>query len=233
MWLVHRLQRGNAPTSSNGELRERRSFDIRIYAHNARAMTMEGETWRAVLLQLVLLGSIMSMVMGWVHRSRFRRRPASEAHVLVLPPSVLIIGLLCFVFFAAAAIVSNVIANKTTTWWTTSIFVGFALLALIMLYGYFFERHEISEEGLIYRRITGVKSFLVWSDLRAVRYSRYMNWFRLETNSGNVARVSVMLMGLPEFARLLLRTAPRDSIEAATLNLLRVIAFGSPPSVWT
>jgi hypothetical protein len=57
--------------------------------------------------------------------------------------------LLCF--FAGLAVVSNVIPNETTTWWTTSIFIGFALLSVPMVLGFFLEEHEVSEQGLAYR----------------------------------------------------------------------------------
>jgi hypothetical protein len=54
-----------------------------------------------------------------------------------------------------------------------------------------------------------------------VRYTPLMKWFRLETQSGNVARVSVMLMGLPEFAGLLLQNAPQGAIAAGTVIFRR------------
>ena len=60
-----------------------------------------------------------------------------------------------------------------------------------------------------------------------------MKWFRLETQSGDVARISVMLIGPPEFARLLLSHAPPDAIEAETRLILQARADGNPPSVWS
>jgi len=41
-----------------------------------------------------------------------------------------------------------------------------------------------------------------------------------------------MLMGLPEFARLLLQGAPAGAIDAGTLDVLRATAAGDPPSIW-
>lgn len=41
-----------------------------------------------------------------------------------------------------------------------------------------------------------------------------------------------MLMGLPEFARLLLAHAPREALEPETLRVLQETAEGRPPSVW-
>lgn len=141
-------------------------------------------------------------------------------------------GLACFIFFAAAAILSNVFRNHTTTWGTTSIFVGFALISLPMITDYFIARHKVSEEGLAYRKITGAARYLRWSELKHVRYATGMKWFRLETQSGEVARISAMLMGLPEFARLLLAHTPKDAIDDAALPVLQATAGGNAPSVW-
>lgn len=193
---------------------------------------MAEQAWWISSLHWPLWGMAMVLVMGWVGRSRLRARPLSESHRLSHPPSTLIVGLVCFVFFAGLAIVSNVMPNKTTTWWTTSVFVGFAILALPLISGFFLEHHEVSDRGLAGTNFLGVRKQIAWSDLRAVQYAPSMKWFRLETRSGTVARVSVMLMGLPEFARLLLRHAPHDAIDAVTKDVLRETASGNPPSVW-
>jgi hypothetical protein len=136
-------------------------------------------------------------------------------------------------FFAGLAIVSNVVPNETTTWWTTSIFVGFAILSAPIVVDYFMANHQVSEDGLAYRKLVGTRKYLRWSDLRDVRYASLMKWFRLETRSGDVARISIMLMGLSEFARLLLENAPDDAIESGTLHILQATAQGHPPSLWS
>jgi hypothetical protein len=184
-------------------------------------------------LQWTLWLAVMAMVMGWLARNRLRARPAADARRLVHPLSTLIVGLVAFAFFAGLAVVSNVVPNKTTTWWTTAVFVGFALLALPLVSGFFLEQHDVSDQGLAGRTFAGVRKHVRWSDLSTVRYAASMKWFRLETRSGRVARISVMLMGLPEFARLLLQHAPKDAIDAETLNVLQETAAGNPPSVWT
>jgi len=189
--------------------------------------------WWITALQWTLWAVVMSLVMGWLGRSRFRDRLNLDARRLEHPPSTLIIGLMCFGFFAGIAIVSNVVPNKTTTWWTTTIFVGFALLSVPMVIDYFMATHEVSEAGLSYRKLVGTRKYLHWSDLRDVRYALMMKWFRPEAQLGDVARISVMLMGLPEFARLLLEHAPADAIESGTLPILQATAEGHPPSVWT
>jgi len=181
---------------------------------------------------MALWGLMMSVVISWIARSRERPRPAAASQRLQHPISTLIVGLTGFLFFAAIAVVSNVFANATTSWKTTTVFVGFALLALPILGDYFAARHEVSEEGLRYGRLFTSGGYMRWTDLKSIRFSDAMKWFRLESQSGSVVRLSVMLMGLPTFAQLLLAHAPRQSIEKNTLGILQNTAEGNPPSVW-
>ena len=187
----------------------------------------------APLLRWTLSALLMSLIMGWVARSRMRPRPVRSERQLRHPISTLIIGLAGFLLFAAIAVVSNVFANATTSWWTTGIFVGFALMALPITGDYFAARHEVSEEGLRYGRLIGSGGLLRWDEVKSVRYSPGMKWFRLELQSGVVVRLSVMLMGLPVFATLLLARARSDAIDPETRLILQATAEGNPPSVWS
>jgi hypothetical protein len=192
----------------------------------------EKSWWVKEAIQWSLWAVAMVVVMGWLGRSRMKGRPERDTSTLVHPTSTLILGVVCFGFFAGLAIVSNVFANKTTTWWTTTIFVGFAGLSAPMLIDYFVAKHKVSSEGLQYRKLPGRKKYLGWAELQSVRYSAGMKWFVLTTKSGEVARLSVMLMGLPEFARQVLEHAPEGAIEAETLAILQATAEGNPPSLW-
>jgi len=193
---------------------------------------MSDRAWWADIVQWTVWGVVMALVMGWLGKSRLRRRAAGEAGVLRHPLSTLIVGLLCFGFFAALTIISNLFPNDTVTWWTTAIFVGFALMSVPMIVEYFIVRHRVSKEGLAYRKLFGQRGFLRWSELYQVRYGTGMKWFRLETHSGAVVRISGMLRGLPEFAQALLAGAPRASIDEAALPILEATAGGNPPSLW-
>jgi hypothetical protein len=193
---------------------------------------MSDRPWWATAAQWTLWALIMTAVMAWLGRSRFRSRPAAERPQLRHPPSTLIIGLVCFGIFAALAVISNVIPNETTTWWTTAIFVGFAALSVPLILDYIMARHEVSDEGLTYTTWSGRRRLLRWSQLARVRFAAGMKWFRLEDTQGSVARLSVMLMGLPELARRLLAHAPPQAIDAHTHSILKATAEGRPPSVW-
>jgi hypothetical protein len=194
---------------------------------------MAAPAWSS-MLQWALWGVIMSAVMGWLGRSRLRGRPARDARTLAHPIGTFILGFIGVAFFAGIAVLSNVYRNSTTTWWTTAIFVAFASLSALMLLEYFVVRHEVSEHGLTYSRLfVWRRRHLQWCDLRAARYVPAMKWFRLESRTGDVVRVSAMLMGLPEFARLLLEHAPPGVIDADSRLVLEATAAGNPPSVWS
>jgi hypothetical protein len=62
-----------------------------------------------------------------------------------------------------------------------------------------------------------------------VHYAPVLKWFRLETREGKVARISAMLVGLPEFAQVLLRRAPPGAIDDETAQVLRATAAGDLP----
>ena len=190
------------------------------------------EPWWTDVVQWAIFGIVMTIIMGWIAKGRHKRRPAADGRQMVHSPAILILGLVGFIFFAAIAVVSNVFANETTTWWTTAIFVGFAVLSLPMIADYFFARHALSEEGLSYGRMNGSRGNLRWSDVRRVKYSQSLKWFRIETSTGAVARISAMLTGLPEFARLLLAHTRPTAFDPVTLRILKETAAGNPPSVW-
>jgi hypothetical protein len=188
--------------------------------------------WWITAAQWALWGMVMSLAMGWLAKNRLKRHPNTSPRHLYHPISTLIVGLVCFVFFAGIATISNVYANKTTTWWTTTIFIGFAAMSVPVVADYFLARHELSDAGLSYGRLSGTRGYLKWSELYRVQYAPVMKWFRLETSSGKVARISAMLVGLPEFAQHLLRHAPPEAIEKNTLHILQATAHGNPPPVW-
>jgi Bacterial PH domain len=191
---------------------------------------MDG-SWRTSLVQWLVWGLAMSLVMGWVARSRLRRTAGADSLQLAHPPSTLVIGLVGFVFFAGLAVVSNVYANPTTSIWTTLTFVALAMLALPMVADYFFARHVVSAQGMDFGRMSGRRGRFDWSEVRQVTFSPAMKWFRLELADGRIVRVSAMLAGLPPFARLLLDHVVPEAIHEEALPILQATAEGRPPAV--
>ncbi len=192
---------------------------------------MSESLWPTVI-QWTVWGVVMALVLGWIARSRYRKRPASEASTLVHPRSILILGLLGFAFFAGLAIISNVFSNETTTPVTTSVFIGFALLNLLLVAEYSFSRHWFSDDGLEFGSLLGRRGRLSWSEVASVSYAPVMKWFRLETRAGKVARISAMLVGLPDFARIVLAQVDPAAIDSGALAVLKATAAGELPEIW-
>ncbi|TXH77398.1 MAG: hypothetical protein E6Q88_01395 [Lysobacteraceae bacterium] len=194
---------------------------------------MTDRPWWATALQWSLWWIAMIAVMGWLGRARLKPRPVHEAGSLRHPRATLIIGLVTFGFFAALTVLSNLFPNDTATWWTTAIFVGFALMGVPLIIEYVYARHAVSAAGLSYWTYFGGAKFMAWDTLREVRFTHAMRWFRVENSSGDVARLSVMLIGLPDFAAALLEYAPDTTvIDDETLAILQATAAGHPPPAW-
>ncbi|EJM64356.1 hypothetical protein PMI30_03707 [Pseudomonas sp. GM50] len=180
------------------------------------------------IIQWTSMALLIPITLRWLAKGRMRERTAEESKLLRLPKAVLVVGLVCFLGFTALAVVSNIFSNQTTTWRTTVGFLSFALLGLYLVAGYFLERHEMSEHGLTFRRVFRKQGHLNWVEVCSVRYSRNMNYFRLETHMGSVARISILFMGLPEFAKLVLASVPHEMIEPGTVPVLEAVANCSP-----
>lgn len=137
------------------------------------------------------------------------------------------------VFFFGIAVVSNTVGrNSTTTIWTTLSFVFFGMMSLPMVGDYLFARHTVSDTGLEYGRMFGQRGSLLWSDVERVKFSAAMKWFVLERRTGSPVRISAMLMGLPEFARVLLSRVPSQVIDTQARILLEETRAGNPPKIW-
>jgi hypothetical protein len=186
----------------------------------------------ASVIKWVIWAVSMALVMGWVSRSRSRTRAPSQAGVLVLPTSILIIGIVSVVFWLAIVIISNTVGkNSTSTLGTTLVFCVFSIASTPLISSFYFSRHRVSPSGMDYGEMFGARRTFAWSEVMAVHYSRSMGWFRLELDSGYVARISATLMGLPEFARLVLAHVPREKCSDEAYALLRDAREGKLPNL--
>ena len=195
---------------------------------------MSDRPWWAHGLQWGLWAVCMSLVMGWLGRSRKRSEPATRTGEAKLhhPVGILIVGLVCAGFFTALAVWAGLSA-KPEDRRIAPFFLIFVLLGLPLVLDYVNARHSLRADGLQYGRMLGGGGVLHWSEVMRVRYSQAMKWFRLETRDGQVARISAMLVGLPEFARAALDHVPADAIDAPTRAILEATARGELPPVWS
>jgi hypothetical protein len=193
---------------------------------------MSSASWGPIV-QWTLWGLTMTVVMGWIARSRLRKRPESERYTLVHPVSTLLIGLVGAAFFFGIAVISNTVGkNPTATIWTTLAFVAFGLASVPMIADYYLARHRVSAQGIEYGRMFGQRGTMNWSEVKAVKFAPVMKWFVLESSTGTKVRVSAMLLGLPEFARLVVLHVSPAAIDSKSKVILLETEQGKPPNVW-
>lgn len=189
--------------------------------------------WWVPIVQWTAWGIAMTVFMGWVVKSRLGKRPDSERYTLRHPTSTLVLGVVVSVFFFGIAIISNTVGkNPTSTVWTTALFIAFGVAGLPVIADFFFARHGVSDSGIAYGNMIGQRGNLPWSEVQSVRFSPAAKWFVLEGASGEKVRVSALLLGLPEFAHLVLVHVPTEAIEPDTIAVLQATAEGQPPCIW-
>lgn len=179
--------------------------------------------------QWVIWIALMSLVMGWLGRSRMHR--AGEAGVLRHPWSVLVIGVVVGGLFALLAVLCVKFPGKNGGPKIAAVFVGFAGMGAMVVADYLRSRFVLEPDGLRYRTLTQ-SGTVPWAEVSSVVYSESAKWFVIESSAGTKVRVSCMLMGLPELARAVLSNVPAERIEEGTRPILAATASGYPPSVW-
>lgn len=189
--------------------------------------------WWIEIGKWVLLIVAAAFIGRWFRRYGFRVRPSPDGTTLKQPLSVLITGVMGFIFWGGFTVVSNTIGkNETTTIWSTAIFVFLALMSLGVIVDYYATRHRLSPEGLDYGKLFRKRGFVRWTEIRSIRYGSRMGWFLLRAESGSTIRISALTLGLPEFAQHVLTHVPPDCLDGATKILLTEIAAGIRPESW-
>ena len=185
----------------------------------------------ATVIQWAIWAAAMSLVMGWLARSR-QQPPAGHAQgTLVHPRTTLVIGVVCALIFVALALASAIFPGTTGSVWVTLLFLAFASLGALIILEYQRARHTVTPEGIHYGRLFGQGGFLPWKNIQTLHYSASAKWFRLQGPQG-VARLSAMLVGLPQFAQLALANVSPQAIDPPTRVVLEQTAAGHLPSIW-
>ena len=193
---------------------------------------MDGEI--ALRILTTLAGAVVfALVAGGLGRTVRRQALQARPGELRQPRSMLAIGVVCTLFFVTLAVVSNLFPNDSVSWVTTSVFVGFALLGAVGIADYFVSQHRFTNEGLYFRGLTGRSGFMAWGTIRHVEYKATLKWIRVESLGGDVARLSVTLVGLPAFARALLKNVSTHIIDPESVAVIEETAHGMPPSAFS
>lgn len=190
------------------------------------------EAWLTALGQGVFWIVAMTLTMRWLARSRQRPRSPAQANRLAHPPAILVTGIVTTVLFGGVTLATLIWPDQDMPLLGTLYFASFVLLSGTMIADYYFARHELTDAGMDFGHMSGKRVSFRWTEVRRVRFSRAMNWFRIELQSGHVVRVSAFMMGLPVFAACVLREVPAVHIDQDTLVLLEKTAKGDLPSIW-
>ena len=199
---------------------------------------MAERAWWVWALQFAIWCVVFVAAMRWLAQSRERRREAAD-RTMYLPASVLVIGVAALGLFTALTVLSNLdpgidnqgrhLTEQNPA--VTLTFAGFSLLGAIVVYDYFVEHHSFDEAALSFNTLTR-RGVVAWDDIASIGYSDAAKWFRLVAADGRVIRISVMLTGVQEFARMVLQRVPTARIEPQARTLLENSARGELPSVW-
>ena len=170
-----------------------------------------GET-TPLALTVGLTAAAMVVALGWLGRSR-RQRPKWESGAIILryPKSVMIVGLADAALFGGIAAGLWLSPQSQDEWPTLFGLLSLCLLGIGIVLDCCRTRLDVSETGVVSRTMLGRLQTSLWMDIRLVRYKRALKWFRVELRNETSFKVSSMLIGLPQFARLLLSVASEPS----------------------
>lgn len=188
--------------------------------------------WLSGLAQGLAWIVSMTLLMRWLARSRHRPRPAASSNRLQHPPGVLAVGAIGMLFFVGVMVAASIWPDDGVNVWFYGFFAGMAMMSLYIVTDYYHARHDVSEEGMDFGRPDKRRVVFRWTDVQGIGFSKMWNWFRIELRSGEVVRVSGMMMGLPAFATQVLRQVPAARIDSDALDLLRNAANDRLPPVW-
>jgi len=159
-------------------------------------------------------------------------QPLQEPVDLRHPVGTLVFGLFTFAVFAALIVASTTAFVGTPFIWLVVPFFILALMCASTAISYFTDRHQATATELRFKPFFAERTTMRWRDVSSVRYVRRFRWFRVAGPPGKIARISIMLLGVPDFARLLLSGVPTSAISPDALPILQETAAGRPPSSW-
>jgi hypothetical protein len=189
----------------------------------------EREWWERLIPAAGVL--LTSLITALAAALRKRAQPVAPPARMQYPPSVRASGafvLAVLIMLAAAFAVSA--GHRPDGPLVAGVFAAFGALALLLILGSVRVWHVLTADGLEFGRLLGRRGSLRWRDVTRLTYSKGMQWFRIETASGEVVRISAILTGLPEFARVVLAQVPSYAIDADAREALQAytIKGGSP-----
>lgn len=192
---------------------------------------MSDRTWWSHALQWGFWALAMSLVMGWIAKARRPAAARGRTRVLTYPPAILIVGVVCSGFFILLAVLANIYADPDEQW-TPYAFLCFALLGGTLIGETLRVRHELKDDGIVYRGLLTRRDRILWLEIASAHWNASMKWLVLTTYTGHVLRFSGMLNGLDSLALELKERAPALVVDEVTANVLADAREGRLPSIW-
>lgn len=195
------------------------------------------DDWLSQLLVWALWFPAMAFVMGYLAKVRMQKPVGLNDGELRHPWTTLAMGVTGLVLFGGFALVvllagSEEFGGRRQYFGLLGAFLGFAAAFFPVVLIHKRERYQVTEDGIQFQPPFRRGGFLKWPEVKRVRYSITNKWFRVDGINGEVVRISVMLSGLPDFARVLLDHVSEGVIDPSAEPVLKATREGHPPTLW-
>jgi len=189
------------------------------------------DLWLEIILAVVgtaLTALATKLLLG---KQRTPARPGRGRGMMRYPRMVLVMGVFVVLAGLAAFVANGVAEFEEDPFSAVFVLIGFPVAGTLVATMYFRVRYALVPGGMRYRPMWRGKSSFSWAEVTRVRYlsAADKKCFRIETVSGRPVKLSLMLTGLPEFARTVLAEAPETSIDAETHFVLQQLGAGYLP----
>jgi hypothetical protein len=183
------------------------------------------------LFQYGLTFLLVTLIVGWLARSRRPAERQADAQVLIYSKAALIVG--CFTAMAFAFFTVLIGSSEDPSQRPAALFFVVGLLfGASFIWEGVWVRHELSPEGLVYRGAYRRYAMIAWTEFESARWRDSMKWFVVTTRDGRKLRFSAMLNGLEAFAAALQAHCPDLEVDAKTAVVLADARHGVLPSIW-
>ncbi len=201
---------------------------------DCRRRTNADRGWASVLLAAAP-ALFTTLITGLIAVSRKRKPIATSSPGAIpgrmqQPPATLAVGIAVLVACLGLAAIALVARNGTDDEpLLPAVCAALGALGLLLILQYARVWHQLTADGLEFGRLLGPRGSLRWRDVTRLTYSRGARSFRIETASGEVARISANLTGTLEFARAVLGQVPSYALDDSTRAMLQALVQGEQP----
>jgi len=180
------------------------------------------------ITQWSVWGIVFGLTMGWLKRAREAGAAGGKRKVLCYPRATQIVSAVCAVGMGGLALGAGLYARPDEAWafWMLS---GFTLMNTAWLADTLRVRHELTEEGIVYRGLLHHYGCVPWAELVSARHRFAPGWLAITVADGRKLRFSNFLRGQEALALALAERAPHLQMDPATSKMLALARQGVLP----